>query len=65
MTNEVKDTGRPYVYVVTYQDVAKEPVITVFNNEEAANKCYMAFVLEHDNAWIDSAPIYSRFCKGR
>lgn len=58
--NKVLDTGRPYVYVVTYQDGTDEPVITVFNNEENAEKCYGLFSTQHDKAWIDRAPIYSQ-----
>ena len=29
-----------YIWVVTYYDFNTEPIITVFDNEEAANICY-------------------------
>lgn len=47
-----------YVWVVTYWDEGMEPVVTVFNNQKAAQECYSCFSLEH-NACIDKAFIYS------
>ena len=49
------------VFIVTYQDGTEYPVITVFNNEEAAEKCLAYFGKIHDWAWIDKAPVYNDF----
>lgn len=49
------------VWVVTYRDRCEEPVVTLFDNEDAAKDCYKEFKKEHWGAWIDEAPIYSNF----
>lgn len=47
-----------YVWVVTYWDEGCEPVVTVFNNQKAAQQCHYCFSLEH-NCCIDKAQIFS------
>lgn len=49
------------VYVVTYLDNDSEPVVTVFDNQENAEKCYSFFVKRHSGCCIDKVPIYSNF----
>lgn len=49
------------VWVVTYRDRCEEPVVTLFDNEDAAKDCYKEFKKEHWGAWIDEAPVYSKF----
>ena len=49
------------VYVVTYWDDVLEPVITVFDNQENAEKCYSFFVKRHSGCCVDEVPIYSKF----
>ena len=49
------------IFVVTYKDNdCDEPVVTAFDNEEAANKCYEYFKTIHDAAWLDTCPLYSK-----
>lgn len=52
---------RTEVYCVTYWDDSEEPVVTIFDNEEAANKCYDYFKMHHEGCCIDSCEIYSSF----
>lgn len=49
------------VYVVTYWDNGLEPVVTVFNNQENAEKCYLFFKEKHDGCCMDEVLIYSNF----
>ena len=50
------------VWIVSYWDYfSKEPVVTVFDNEEAANKCYKYFKTGNELCWLDKCPIYSHF----
>lgn len=51
------------VYVVTYWDDGLEPVVTVFDNQENAEKCYSFFIKRHSGCCIDEVPIYSNFGK--
>lgn len=51
------------VYVVTYWDDGLEPVVTVFDNQENAEKCYSFFVRRYSGCCIDEVPIYSHFGK--
>ena len=60
------------VYVVTYWDDGLEPVVTVFDNLENAEKCYSFFVSEkcysffvrtHSGCCVDEVPVYSHFGK--
>ena len=51
------------VYVVTYWDNGLEPVVTVFDNQENAEKCYSFFIKRHNGCCIDEVPIYSHFGK--
>lgn len=53
-----------YVWTVTYwtEDLNKEPTISVFDNEEAAQKCYEFFRKEYKGqVCIDCAPLYTQF----
>lgn len=53
------------VYVVTrYEDdmYSKEPIVTVFDNEEAARKCFEYFKkLDTKIVCLDKCPIYKTF----
>ena len=51
------------VYVVTYWDDGLEPVVTVFDNQENAEKCYSFFIKRHSGCCIDEVPVYSNFGK--
>ena len=51
------------VYVVTYWDNGLEPVVTVFDNQENAEKCYSFFVNRHSGCCVDEVPVYSNFGK--
>lgn len=55
------DTGKPYVYVVTAQNGAEEPIVTVFNKQDSASRCLGVFKEMYDRAWMDTAPLYSEF----
>lgn len=46
---------------VVYWDNGKEPVITLFDNEESARNCYDYFKLHHDGCCIDKCNIFSKF----
>jgi len=51
-----------YVWVVSYCDGNdNEPTVTVFDNKEAAEKCYDAFKEGHNRVAIDEAPVYKQF----
>ena len=54
------DMRLQYVYVVTYQDGTDEPVISVFNNENAAVAYRDEEGKNHDRIWLDKAPIFSK-----
>lgn len=49
------------VFVVTYWDNELEPVVTVFNNQENAEKCCSFFKEKHDGCCIDEVPVYKHF----
>ena len=51
------------VFIVTYWDNGLEPVVTVFDNQENAEKCYSFFVKRHSGCCIDEVPIYKHFGK--
>ena len=63
--NQKEEVGVKYnkVYVVTYWDNEVEPVVTVFDNQENAKKCYSYFKKEHDGCCIDEVPVYKHFGK--
>lgn len=51
-----------YIYIVTYYDKdAREPVVTAFDNRDAAERCYEAFKVNYDVVSIDRAPVYKSF----
>ena len=51
-----------YVYIVTYYDKgAREPVVTAFDNRDAAERCYEDFKDKHGVVSIDRAPVYKSF----
>lgn len=53
------------VWVVTYQDryddIVHDAIITCFDNEESARKCYNYFLGKHDYVDIDECNIYTNF----
>lgn len=50
-----------YVYVVTYwTDSTTEPIVTVFDNQESANKMYDEYI-KNCNCCVDKCKIYSKF----
>ncbi len=49
------------IWIVTYWESDRVPVVTAFNNEEAANKCYKYFKKEHYKCCLDECPVYSTF----
>lgn len=49
------------VWIVTYYDMGAAPVVTAFNNSNAAYDCYEYFLGEHDKVNIDEVPIYKDF----
>jgi hypothetical protein len=49
------------IYIVTYWDNGQEPIITVFNDKEAADNCYDYFKDKHDHICIDKSQVYSTF----
>lgn len=49
------------VFAVTYWDNGVEPVVTVFDNRENAEKCCSFFKGKHDGCCVDEVPIYSNF----
>jgi len=49
------------VWIVTYWDNGDEPVVSPFNNEDAARKCYEYFKTCHDGCCIDKCDIFSNF----
>lgn len=60
------ETDRQKVWVVSCYDEGKAPVVTVFDNEQAAMKCYdnLRFFLNYDKhvkVCIDKAPVYQSF----
>lgn len=52
---------RNKVFVVTYWDNGVEPVVTVFDNQENAEKCYSFFKGKHDGCCVDEVPVYKHF----
>lgn len=53
-----------YVYTVTlYDDIGTEPIITVFDNPEAAEKCYEWFEGDY-RVCLDKVPVYKQFHTG-
>lgn len=60
--SEQKHEREQFIWIVTYWDFdSSEPVVTAFNNEETANKCYKYFKNCHSFCYLDKCPIYSRF----
>lgn len=66
---ELDPPSRYTVYIVTlYYDDKREPIVTVFSNEEAAKKMYEYHkghlkegVLAPDHVCMDEAPLYGEF----
>ena len=56
--NEIKNES---IWIVTYWDFGSEPVVTAFNNEEAAIECRDYFKRCYDECCLDECPIYSHF----
>ena len=50
-----------FIWIVTYWDFGNDPVVTAFNNEETANRCYKYFKKHHELCCLDKCPIYSHF----
>lgn len=50
------------VYAVVYRDSLEEDnVITLFDNDVAAKKCFEAFKEKHKVCWLDAANVFSSF----
>ena len=49
------------VWIVTYWDKGDEPVVTPFDNQEAATKCYEYFKTIHDGCCLDECTIFHKF----
>ena len=50
------------MYIVSYFDKeVDEPVVTAFNNRDAAEACYETFKQEHDITAIDHVKVYKEF----
>lgn len=49
------------IYIVTYWDEGKEPVVTAFDNKDAAEYCYRAFRDCHDGCCMDETTVYHSF----
>lgn len=50
-----------YVWAVTYWVGGEEPVVTTFDNQEVANKCYRVFKETYGNCCVDRCPVYHQF----
>lgn len=50
-----------FIWVVSYCESGTEPVVTAFNNEEAANKYYEYLKKGHELCCLDKCLIYSHF----
>lgn len=49
------------VWIVTYiENEGEEPIVTAFDNEEAAKKCFDHFRSKYVT-YIDCAPVYHNF----
>lgn len=48
-------------WVVTYYDIGSDPIVTCFDNEDAAMKCYEHFLGKHDRVDIDKCMIFKNF----
>ena len=59
ITKAITDSKK--AWSVIYWDKGEEPVVTLFDNEEAANNCYKYFKLHHDGCCIDECSIFSNF----
>lgn len=57
----VNDAVDETVFVVTYWDNGLEPVVTVFDNRENAEKCYSFFIKRHSGCCVDEVPVYKHF----
>lgn len=49
------------IWIISYYDVGDDPVVTPFDNKDAATKCYEHFIGEHDRVNIDECEVYSSF----
>lgn len=51
------------VWVVSYYNEGEAPVVTVFDNEDAAVKCYNAFLTfgKHKKVDCDECSVYKTF----
>lgn len=52
------------VYVVTMYDPGDEPILTSFNNEEAAKACCKYFESRYIRCYYEAMPLYSTFIGG-
>ena len=53
------------IYAVTYWNDNEEPVLTLFDNRDAAKSCWEYFGERHDHCIIDKIPkVYSTFTIG-
>ena len=49
------------IWIVTYWDDGKEPVVTVFDNEDAARLCFRTFRDLYFGCSIDESTMYHTF----
>lgn len=49
-----------YVWIVTYWNIGTEPIVTAFDNEDAAQIFYEYFKEQSLGICIDKAKIYSK-----
>lgn len=59
----MNERQRRQVWVVSYYDDGKAPVVTVFDNERAAEKCYVWFLNTggHTKVDLDEVCVYKSF----
>lgn len=60
LRENIENAPTEKVYVVGYQNATEEPVITVFDNREAADKWFVICANSRDRAWLDECPIYTQ-----
>ena len=59
--SDMEPGERKSVYVVTYWDDGEEPVVTVFDNADAATRCMDSFSESHDGCCLDECEVYMEF----
>jgi hypothetical protein len=57
----MKDKPNKKMWIVSYYDRNQDPVVTPFDNQTSATKCYKFFLGKHDHVCIDECPVYTNF----